>query len=48
MKAWILVFLFNGVPMASGPHDLEGCMVLAQDQQQAHCWNTRTQERKKP
>ena len=55
MKVWILVFLFNAqagpVPMASGPHDLEVCLMMAQDTRwpvQAHCWNPNTNERKRP
>ena len=53
VKAWILVFMFNGVPMASGPHDLDGCLEMAATQTEirrvpAHCWNPKTQERKRP
>lgn len=55
MKIWILVFLFNAqagpVPMVSGPHELEVCLMMAQDvrwPKLAHCWNPTTQERKKP
>lgn len=47
---WILVFTFYGVPMASGPHELDICLVMAKAQQargnQPHCWNPKTQERK--
>lgn len=39
MKLWILVFLFHGQPVASGPHELEVCMEMAKVQAQAHCWN---------
>ena len=42
MKLWILVFLFNGNPVASGPHELEVCLLMARDlpnPQGAHCWN---------
>lgn len=46
LPIWILVFMFYGRPMASGPHELEQCLIMAQYQQQAHCWNPQTQERK--
>ncbi len=36
---WILVFWFNGMPVASGPHDLDVCLEMAALAQQAHCWN---------
>ena len=52
MKLWILVFLFNGQPMASGPHELEVCLLMAQDlpnPQGAHCWNPqRPWDRRRP
>ena len=48
IRAWVLVFLFHGQPMASGLHDLEACLLMAQEQKQAHCWNPNTQERKRP
>ena len=47
IRVWILVFLFNGKPMASGPHELEVCLLMAADQVQAHCWNPQTQERRR-
>lgn len=46
LPVWILVFMFHGQPMVSGPHELESCLLMAQYQQQAHCWNLKTQERK--
>lgn len=48
MREWILVFMFTGQPMASGPHDLDVCLEMAQAQVTAHCWNVKTRERKKP
>lgn len=39
MKVWILVFLFAGKPVASGPHELEVCLYMAEQAKQAHCWN---------
>ena len=47
IPVWILVFTFNGLPMASGPHELEVCLMMAQERPGAHCWNPKTQERKK-
>lgn len=47
MTAWILVFMFNGVPMASGPHELPQCLLMAEYHAGAHCWNPKTQERRK-
>ena len=53
MKVWVLVFLFNAqagpVPMVSGPHELEVCLMMAADvrwPKLAHCWNPATQERR--
>lgn len=46
IRVWILVFLFNGQPMASGPHELEVCLLMSQFQPGSHCWNPQTQERK--
>ena len=48
IPVWILVFIFNGVPMASGPHELPQCLLMAQYQPGSHCWNPTTQERRKP
>ena len=46
MNLWILVFLFNGQPMASGPHELEVCLLMAEYATQAHCYNVKTLERR--
>ena len=40
---WILVFMFHGVPMASGPHSIEACIEMAGTQTRisgikAHCY----------
>lgn len=52
MRVWVLVFLFKGDPAASGPHELETCLMMAQTQIErgikAHCWNRVTRERKSP
>lgn len=47
LPVWIFVFLFHGLPMASGPHELEQCLMLAAERPGSHCWNPRTQERKR-
>ena len=43
VKLWLLVFMFAGQPMASGPHELEVCLYMAQQQTRgdfkAHCYN---------
>ena len=51
MTAWILVFMFHGRPMASGPHELSTCLEMAETQTKlsgvkAHCYNPRTKERR--
>lgn len=44
IPTWILVFMFNGQPMASGPHELPQCLIMAQAQNhrdpkhKAHCY----------
>jgi len=48
MNLWILVCLFHGLPMASGPHERETCLLMAQSQIQAHCYNIQTRERITP
>lgn len=53
MKLWILVFMFTGQPMASGPHELEVCLSMAQQQSlrsgfKAHCYNPETIKRRYP
>lgn len=49
MKVWILVFLFHGQPMASGPHELEVCLMMAESQPGSHCWNpAKPWDRQKP
>lgn len=39
MKAWILVFVFSGQPVASGPHELDVCLYMASQVSAGHCWN---------
>ena len=44
MRIWILVFMFQGQPMASGPFELEVCLEMAQTQTlrsgyKAHCYD---------
>ena len=53
MKLWILVFMFQGQPSASGPHELDVCLSMAQQQvwrtmRKAHCYNPKTIERRYP
>lgn len=47
LPALILVFLFYGTPMASGPHELEQCLLLSKERPGSHCWNPKTQERRR-
>ena len=47
LPIWILVFMFNGLPMASGPHELPQGLNMSQYQKDSHCWNPKTQERKR-
>lgn len=39
VAGWILVFMFHGQPMTSGPHDLETCVYMASRNEVAYCWN---------
>ena len=44
MRIWILVFMFQGQPMASGPFELDACLLMAATQTQisgykAHCYD---------
>ena len=44
MKVWILVFMFQGQPMASGPFELDVCLHMALEQTvktgyKAHCYD---------
>lgn len=48
MKVWLVVFMFNGLPMVSGPYTLETCLIMAEHQRTSHCFNIQTSERKKP
>lgn len=36
-EVWILVFLFKGALYASGPYDLNTCLVMAEAQPLAAC-----------
>lgn len=48
MKTWLLLFLFNGLPYASGPHDLDTCLEMAKGKPGAACVNKdRPYERRK-
>ena len=47
-RVWILVFMFHGNPVTSGPHDLETCLMMASSVATpagAHCWNLKTRKR---
>ena len=52
-KIWLLVFMFQNQPMASGPHELEVCLSMAQLQTmrsgyKAHCYNPTDYKREYP
>lgn len=45
--------MFQGQPSASGPHELDVCLSMAQQQvwrtmRKAHCYNPKTIERRYP
>lgn len=55
IKTWILVFMFHWQPMASGPHELDVCLYMAQQARQkafgifkAHCYNPKEHRREYP
>ena len=53
LKLWLLVFMFQNQPMASGPHELEVCLLMAQEQTtrsgyKAHCYNPNDFKREYP
>ncbi len=53
MKEWILVFMWMAQPMASGPHELNICLDMAQQETRkhhfkAHCYRVRGFERRYP
>lgn len=43
---WILVFMYQGIAMTSGPYGPETCQLLAKYHQGSHCWNPQTKERR--
>jgi hypothetical protein len=48
MKEWLLVFMFAGTPMASGPYERMHCVHMTHTRPGSHCWNPATNERLRP